>query len=192
MLLTLRALGPDTLHAWLAFMDGPAFADNRDWGTCYCRAYLFAEPGPDAWDRACATPGLNRSHMIERIGAGTVDGLLAFRDGEAVGWTHYGATSRFPTLLPADDGVASIVCFVVAEKHRRSGVARGLLRGACDDLSLRGFGAVDARPGTLSGGPAMEQFRGPLALYLSEGFSVAEEGAKWVRVRRPLTARPAR
>lgn len=75
----IRALTPGLLTDWLAFFDGDAFADNPGWGACYCRCYLFGNRGMDAWDAACASPVENRAAMIERIRAGTVDGLLAYR-----------------------------------------------------------------------------------------------------------------
>lgn len=188
----LRPLTPERLEEWLAFFDGPAFRDNPEWGTCYCRCFLLGGGGFERWDAACANPGENRSAMAERIRAGTVDGILAYRDGAAVGWVHYGPTARFQppvgTLAPVEDGVASIVCFVVAADHRRSGVARALLRGACDALARAGYRAVDARPRPDEAEhAAAEQFCGPLALYLAEGFELVERGAHRHRVRRSLT-----
>jgi GNAT superfamily N-acetyltransferase len=183
MAMSFVPLGPDTLADWLAFFDGPAFADNRDWGTCYCRVFVFGGGGYDAWDAACAA-NANRAPMIAAIQAGQIDGLLAREAGEVVGWVHYGPSSRFHTpvsrLEPDEDGVASIVCFVVHPNHRRTGVARGLLQAAIADLCARGFTAVDARP--RQGETAAEQFTGPRALYLSEGFEPVDER----RVRRSL------
>lgn len=186
----LAPLTPDRLADWLAFFDGPAFADNPDWATCYCRVHHFDGGGMDAWDAACANPGENRTAMVERIRAGQVDGLLAFRDGRPIGWVQFGPTSRFRMpngrLEPAEEGVASIVCFVVAPGHRRTGVARALLRGTVAELVRRGFRAVDARPRSDAQECAAEEFMGPLPLFLSEGFEVAEAGPRRTRVRRTL------
>lgn len=183
----LRRLEPSLLADWLAFFDGDAFSDNKDWGTCYCRCFVFGGGGFEAWDAACAAPGVNREAMIAKIGAGEIDGLLAYRGGKVVGWTQYGPTSRFHTprgtLEPAEDGVASIVCFVVSPSHRRSGVARALLRGTCDDLARRGFRAVDARAATQPEPGDMHLFTGPMALYIAEGFVPQEGGAPAQRVR---------
>lgn len=187
-------LTPDRLEEWLGFFDRDAFADNPEWGSCYCRCFLIGGGGPERWDAACAG-GENRAAMIERIRAGEVDGLLARVDGKVVGWVQYGPTTRFHPpmgpLAPAEDDVASIVCFVVAAGHRRTGVARAMLRGACDVLARRGFRAVDARPkappsdGSGTHGAA-EEFTGPLGLYLAEGFAVADDSKSRWRVRREL------
>jgi len=193
----LRRLDASPLADWLAFFDGDAFSDNKDWSTCYCHCFVFGGGGVEAWDAACAAPGRNRAAMIAKVGAGEIDGLLAYREGKVVGWTQYGPSTRFHTprarLEPAEDGLAAIVCFVVSPQHRRSGVARTLLRGACDDLARRGFRAVDARAAARPEPGDMHLFTGPLAMYLDEGF-VRQEGdpaAAHVRLRRELaSARP--
>ena len=191
----LRRLDPSLLADWLAFFDGDAFSDNKDWSTCYCRCYVFYEGaggGMEAWDAACAAPGANRAAMIEMIGAGKVDGLLAYRDGKVVGWVQYGPSTRFHSpkgkLEPAEDGLAAIICFVVSPQHRRSGIARALLRAALDDLARRGFRAVDARAAANPEPGAMHHFTGSIAMYLDEGFvrQGGDPAARYVRVRREL------
>src|SRR5262245_38533389 len=97
--LDIRPLSPALLDDWLAFFDKHAFCDNPDWGTCYCRCYLIGGGGMERWDAACASPGENRAAMIERIRAGTIDGMLAYRGGRVVGWVHYGPTERFETPM---------------------------------------------------------------------------------------------
>lgn len=193
--LALRALTPALADDWLAFFDRDAFCDNPDWGSCYCRCFVLGGGGFEAWDAACASPGLNRSVMADRIRAGTVDGTLAYLGGKVVGWVHWGPTERFETpvgrLAPAEPGVASIVCFVVAPQHRRTGVARALLRAACDEIARRGFVAVDARPKASPEEGAMHLFGGPLSMYVAEGFEAADNSGR--RLRRKLTppSRPA-
>lgn len=188
-MIDIRPLTPDQADDWLDFFDRRAFADNPAWGGCYCRIYLLGPGDDDAWDAACAS-GENRDVMAAAIRAGEVDGLLAREDGEIVGWTHFGPTSRFHPpggpLAPADAGVASIVCFVVAHTHRRRGVARAMLDRALDELADRGFTAVDARPLASDEHEAMELFTGPRGLYEAAGFEVVEQGERRLRMRRTL------
>ncbi|MBX2802397.1 MAG: hypothetical protein KTR31_32255 [Myxococcales bacterium] len=211
MALTIRALTPEWTDAWLAFFDGPAFADNPGWSGCYCRCFLFGGGGFDAFDAACAS-GENRAAMEPKLRAGEVDGLLAFEGEQAVGWVHLGPAQRFHTPLcevqPQNEGEAFIVCFVVAPTHRkarsrrrgpkgivarrsragfrRQGEARALLRQAVTHLTERGFASVVARAAADREAPAMEQFTGPAALYLSEGFAEVERQDRRVLVRRVL------
>ena len=50
-------------------------------------------------------------------------------------------------MKPVDDqGVWSVVCFVVPSEHRRQGVARELLAGAIDYASKRGVRLLEAYP----------------------------------------------
>ncbi len=197
-------LRPEHLDTWLSFMDGPAFADNREWGGCYCRVFLFGEVrapdhGDAAWDSACAS-GENRGVMAEKIRAGQVDGLLARRGGETAGWLHFGPGPRFCTprgtrfdRQPALDGgrcgapdQAAIVCFLVAAGHRRQGLGRAMLREALAELSRRGFRSVVARAAGEHLESEGEQFTGPLALYLSEGFEVIRPDPRRPMVYRAL------
>lgn len=182
-------LDPAQADDWLAFFDGPAFADNRDWGGCYCRCFLAGGCGWEEWDAACAS-GENRGRMADDIRAGRIDGMLARRDGQVVGWLHMGPVGRFQTPVgPAPverPDVARIVCYVVAAEHRRTGVARALLRGACAELAARGFTSVEATCRADDEHPAMELFGGPAALYLSEGFEQIARSEGTSTVRRAL------
>jgi GNAT superfamily N-acetyltransferase len=186
----IRPLRPTDLPDWLAFFDGPAFRDNREWSSCYCRSYLIENP--EAWDAACDA-GLNRAPMCAAIEKGAVDGMLARVDGAAVGWIHMGPASRFNFAARFHDreeeepDVAGIVCLLVAKTMRRSGVARALLRGAIETLRDRGFRRVRAWPRTdESHDGEMELFHGPQALYLSEGFVPLRERGHLTVMERPL------
>jgi len=185
----IRPFRPDLLDDWIAFFDGPAFADNPDWRGCWCRAYRF-RGDMEAWDAACAS-GENRGAMIEAVRAGTVQGCLAYDGGRAVGWVQFGPRERFkgPYLGDPVPGLGAIVCFVVAATHRRRGVARALSRGACAAMARAGLTVVEACPlRDEAAGPACEQFHGPRALYLSEGFSVHRDWKQFTVVRKLLAA----
>ena len=191
--LTLARLTPALLPEWLAFFDGPAFADNPEWGTCYCRCLLFGAHGRAAWDQACGTPGENRAAMCTAIAAGEVDGVLARRDHTTVGWLHFGPASRFVspigTRWGTDAHEGAVACFMVALDHRRTGVGRAMLRFACEALAAEGCRAVNAWATVPGDDAAMHQFTGPLSLYREEGFAPVGEptpGAKRVFVSKPL------
>jgi len=188
--LAIRELTPDLLPDWLAFFDGDAFADNRDWSSCYCRYFRFAGDIP-AWEAACAG-GENRAAMIDQIAAGRVSGALAFDGGKPVGWVQFGRRGDFHHSViratPVDDAdaVGSIVCFLVVATHRGRGVSGALLRASCDALSRRGLAVAEAYPqrdeATTRG------FCGPLALYVAEGFTTFRELPKAVVVRKAIGA----
>lgn len=184
-------LTPDRLDEWLAFFDGPAFEDNPEWGTCYCRCLVFGAQGREAWEQACATAGLNRGIMADAIRAGTIDGVLARRDGETVGWLHFGPATRFSSPIGtgwgAEPDAGAVVCFMVHRHHRGTGIARAMLEHACEELARRGFRRVNALAMRDDTAEAMHQFTGPLALYRSAGFEpTGEEVGTRVRLSRAL------
>lgn len=108
-------------------------------------------------------------------------GLLAYVGDEAVGWVSFGPRSSFErltyskVLAPLDDRpVWSIVCFVVARRHRGRGIARALLRAAVEFARARGAPALEAYPADTSHGriPAASAYRGTLSMFEAAGFSV--------------------
>ena len=111
------------------------FEEGGDPKWCWCT--YFRARGRD-WSNS--TPAGNRTELatlVERLDV--APGLVAYRDGRAVGWVSLGpredyerlATSKI--LAPVDDTpVWSIVCFVVSRRVRGEGVATKLLAAAID------------------------------------------------------------
>ena len=99
------------------------------------------------------TSRCNRAAFQGLVDAGAVTGLLAYRDGEPVGWCSlgpresYGRLERSRVLRPVDDTpVWSIVCFFVHRKHRHQRVATTLLRAAVRYAAEQGAQAVEGYP----------------------------------------------
>jgi ribosomal protein S18 acetylase RimI-like enzyme len=89
-------------------------------------------------------------------------------------------TSRPPSAAGGDEGVWSIVCFVVDRLQRRSGVAGALLDAAVAHAFARGAAAVEAYPHVSNGADYM----GPLALFERAGFKTVRDANKRAIVRR--------
>ncbi|MBI4261244.1 MAG: GNAT family N-acetyltransferase [Actinobacteria bacterium] len=95
----------------------------------------------------------NREAMRGIVADGGEPGLLAYRDGEPVGWVsvapreQLGRIERSPTTRPIDDRpVWSVVCFYIHRSHRSSGVGTELLRAAVDHARDRGARIVEGYP----------------------------------------------
>jgi len=80
-------------------------------------------------------------------------GLLAYLDGEAVGWcsvaprTSFQRLVRSRTLLPGDDRPSSaLTCFFIRYGYRRTGVATALLEAAVDHVAEQGAAVLEAYP----------------------------------------------
>lgn len=177
--LDIRPLAAHARDEYLRFFDTRAFTDNPRWAGCYC---YFPQHDPKTTDWQQRSADANRDAICACIAAGTVQGWLAVRGDEVVGWCNAGPRRLYPMLadepsLPADDGRTGVVfCFVVAPGERRQGVARALLQAACDGLRAQGLARVIARPVRDAATPAANH-TGPLALYLASGFVVVGEDA---------------
>jgi GNAT superfamily N-acetyltransferase len=122
-----------------------------------------------------ASANYKRSTKERRIAAldtlvqqATPVGMLAYRDGEPVGWVSvapretYAALERFKALPRIDDQpVWSVVCFFVDRNERGQGLTLGLLQAAVAYAVSQGAEIVegypvepDARLYTYMGSPA--------------------------------------
>lgn len=182
----IRRLSPERLSDYLAFMEGDAFADNPKWRSCYCQ-FPLVDHAKVEWARRGADE--NRASACERIGAGTMQGLLAYRGGRVVGWCHAAPLRLMDAFAgepePEADRIGQIACFVVAKAQRRSGVAHELLAAACAMFEEAGLEIAQATPLAEADSDARAHF-GPLAMYLAAGFSMHRtdsDGTLWVRRR---------
>ena len=89
----------------------------------------------------------------------TTSGLVAYLDGEPVGWCAVEPRTAYPRLLlktrvpwadraedKTDDGVWAATCFVTRAGFRRRGVSRALARAAVDFARQRGARALEGYP----------------------------------------------
>jgi len=174
--LEIRALSPALLPDFLAFFEGDAFADNPKWRSCYCQ-FLHVDHAKVDW--ATRTAEQNRAAACERICTKRMQGYLAYRDGKPVGWCNAAPRTMLDAFadesVPDPGRIGQIGCFVVAKTHRRTGVAAALLQAACDGLKAQGLAFAEATPLAEASSDAKAHY-GPLALYLSAGFSVVRPG----------------
>lgn len=190
-------IGPDSVEDYFAIFDN-AFTDFPDWGGCYCAFY--DHPVGQPFDPE-ADAALYRATREDRIRAGKARGLLAYLDGEPVGWCNVAPRSQIANLRkfseaivdPADDP-AVVMCFVIRADRRGEGVASALLRGAIEAARRWGSPWLEgypARPDVdLEGMPWSAAFyKGPLSMYLNAGFTIAREMDTWNVVRHELGAR---
>ncbi|MBP6903524.1 MAG: GNAT family N-acetyltransferase, partial [Burkholderiaceae bacterium] len=120
----------------------------------------------------------NRAALVACAGEGAARGVLAYIDGQVVGWCNAGPWSQFPMLrgFPQEDqdSIGVIFCFVVDPVHRGQGVATALLDAACEAFRAAGLKTAQAKPAKQAEGAAANHL-GPLAMYLAAGFSVVAE-----------------
>ena len=180
----IHALSPDRLADFLRYFDGPAFADNPKWKSCYCQ-FLYVDHKQVQWMQRSAEQ--NRAAACERICSSRMQGYLAYRDGAVAGWCNAAPRRMMDAFAddpdPDADRLGQITCFVVAPGQRRSGIATALLGAACEGLRAQGLTIAEAAPKPDTTGDAENHF-GPLSLYLKAGFQVhgpGEHGSVYVR-----------
>ena len=88
----------------------------------------------------------------------TTSGLVAYLDGEPVGWCAVEPRTAYPRLPPArvawtargeakdDESVWAVTCFVTRAGYRRRGVSRALARATVAFARDRGARAVEGYP----------------------------------------------
>jgi GNAT superfamily N-acetyltransferase len=134
---------------------------------------------------------------------GRAPGLVAYADGEVVGWVSVGPREDYErlayskVLAPIDDKpVWSIVCFVVGRRSRGRGVASALLAAAIDYARDHGATMLEAYPVELEAGErigAGEVYKGTLSMFERAGFKVIER-RQWNAIApvRPIVRRAIR
>jgi GNAT superfamily N-acetyltransferase len=155
------------------FFDIDAFPDNPWWGACYCMFFplggkLNKDWGEEPWQE-------NRRNQLQRIRTGTTTGMLAYSGGRMVGWCNATARAEFPSVATGDDdGVASVVCFVVAPPYRRHGVATSLLDGVVGTFRDMGFDRLEGYP-VKDATDERRAFHGTVDLFAAAGFEIVGE-----------------
>lgn len=165
-------------------------------GACWCLSPRLASSELSALD-AEGRP----ARMRELCAEDPPPGLLAYLDGEPVGWcavgprAGMGRLTRSRTIQQVDDlPVWSVICFVVKAGHRRRGIATRLLEEAVAFAAGRGAPAVEGYPVDAEGSRINTTlaFVGTTALFEKVGFErIAETKAtsanrtRWI-MRRDL------
>jgi GNAT superfamily N-acetyltransferase len=158
------------------------FDQGGDPKFCWCTWYRLRNV-----DFGTATAASNRRVLEDAVTTTAAEhrapGLVAYRDGEAVGWVSLGPREDYDRLThsrilaPIDDKpVWSIVCFVVGRRHRGQGIASALLEAAVDYARAHGATLLEAYPVDTGSGrvPAATAYKGTVGMFERAGFSVAE------------------
>ncbi|MEV6283492.1 GNAT family N-acetyltransferase [Kribbella sp. NPDC051770] len=118
--------------------------------------------------------------------ATTTTGLVAYLDGEPVGWCAVAPRSQHARLLrdyrvpwqdrsedKTDPTVWAVTCFVTRAGYRRRGIGRALARASIGFAEGRGARAVEGYPDLVDGGSV-----GTLAMFTTAGYAVVSRPGK--------------
>lgn len=159
---------PQRSEAVAKFFDYGAFRDNPAWASCYCTAYFEDGEAGQPWQQ-------NRAATCHRIEEGVLTGSLAYVDGKLAGFCNASNRDHIERYATGDDeGVCSVVCFVVAPPYRRHGLAGRLLNEAVEEARRNGFHTVEAYPRRVEDNAA-HAYAGTPELYEAAGFKPVSE-----------------
>jgi GNAT superfamily N-acetyltransferase len=133
---------------------------------CWCMAWREIE------DRSGASPKERKAAMHARVKKRVPIGILAYQDGEPVGWCSVAPRDTLLKMSPdqdaAETGVWSVVCFFVKRDRRGERLSEKLLDAAVELAFQRGAKAVEGYP-VAKGSPSY-RFMGYLPLFKGRGF----------------------
>jgi GNAT superfamily N-acetyltransferase len=136
------------------------FGTRGDPSRCYCQRYKM-QPR-ESWASVGADELAFRLRTQTGCGhpkSDTTSGLVAYLDGEPVGWCAIEPRTAYPRLLlktrvpwagrvedKTDAGVWAVTCFVTRAGFRRRGISRALARAAVDFARQRRARALEGYP----------------------------------------------
>lgn len=180
---TMPTFHPLTPERWADFE--ALFGPRGAYGGCWCmwwrltRAEFQNQQGEG-----------NRQSMYDIVHDGEIPGILAYVDGEPVGWCsiapreQFGSLNRSRVLKPLDElPVWSLVCLFIDKAYRGQNLAPALIRGAVHYALESGAEIVEAYPTVPRGDgklPPVSSFMGIPAMF---------EGAGFVEYARPSESR---
>ncbi len=155
--------------------------DDPSW--CWCRLFLSSGGGDSA---ASTSPPDNREALRKEIADAEVPpGLIAYVDGQPVGWTRVGPRSGFPRIagnralgrvLTDQTSAWWVTCFAVDSRYRGAGVGAALLGAAIEFAREHGATAVEGHPVDVAGLTAARVsgaaiYTGTVAMFAAAGFT---------------------
>ena len=136
------------------------FGSRGEAARCWCQRYKLQPKelfGSIPW--SVRAERLRQQTRCGNAGSATTCGLVAYRDGEPVGWCAVEPRSQYPGLLRVyrvpwlgrtedknDGSVWAVTCVFTRAGHRRQGVSRALVCAAVDFARLRGARAIEGYP----------------------------------------------
>jgi GNAT superfamily N-acetyltransferase len=127
-------------------------------GRCYCQHFKTRDRHWSSLSDADRRRRLREQTRCDHPEAGTTTGLVAYLDGEPVGWVAVEPRTAYPRLPyvrtvwsgrdedKSDDTVWAVTCFVTRKSYRKRGITYGLAAATIDFARRHGARALEAYP----------------------------------------------
>lgn len=140
------SIHPLTPDRWDDFVS--LFGKRGACGGCWC---MFWRLKHSEYERQRGDGNQQAMHFL--VATGAVPGLLAYMDGQPIGWCSLGPRELFPVLERSrilkrvdDQPVWSVVCFFIAKIQRRQGVTLKLLHASLEYAYAHGARIMEGYP----------------------------------------------
>jgi GNAT superfamily N-acetyltransferase len=149
---------------------------------CWCVIHRFADAHELKGDAQPAA-------MKALVDQGTPIGVLAYLEGQPVGWCSVAPRESYvklrrsrtmPRVTDQDTPTWTVLCFFVARPQRGTGVTRALLEGAVKYARAAGAQVIEGYPYDSAG--ISSTHRGHSSVFAAAGFE--RQGTRWVRALR--------
>jgi len=160
------------------------FGTRGDPSRCWCQRYKMQPK--ESWASVGPEELAFRFREQTDCGhpkSGATSGLVAYLDGEPVGWCAVEPRTAYPRLLlktrvpwdgrdedKADETVWAVTCFVTRTGYRRRGISEALARAAVDFARERGARALEAYPMIEATGAPPVDHVGLRSTFVAAGF----------------------
>lgn len=150
------------------------FAEKGPQNGCWCMYWRIKR---SEWQKNFGEE--NKRALEEIIHSGRVPGILAYLDGQPIGWCsiapreEFSVLDRSPTLKRVDgEPVWSIVCFFVSKPQRGRGLSQLLIGAAIDYAKAKGARIVEAYPLDIVNAKYLEgeRYMGLISTFAQAGF----------------------
>jgi GNAT superfamily N-acetyltransferase len=146
--LEVHPLTPDRWGDFVTLFTGRGSSQVR-W--CWCMHYRRSGRADRPAD--VSAPEFNRKALKSLVDAGTVPGLIGYRDGKPIAWVSlgpredYAKLARSPVMKPVDaEPVWSVVCFYTTLEARGEGISEAMLARAAEFARANGARLLEAYP----------------------------------------------
>jgi GNAT superfamily N-acetyltransferase len=150
---------------------------------CWCMAWRRMDE-----DRASAPAKARKAALHKRVAERVPIGILAYQDGEPVGWCSVAPRDTLLKMSPDQNedetGVWSVVCFFIPRRRRGEGLAEKLLDAAVKLAFKRGAKVVEGYP--VAASSPSYRFMGFVPMFKRAGFCAAGKAGSRRHVMRKV------
>ena len=179
----IQELNPNMALKYIDFFEHRAFCDGNINKGCYCVWHHWTEK--HEYERSQRPieerPFCKRNYAIELIEQNKLHGFVACDENEIVGFCNADLKDNYFRFdrennsnswigIDENDKVLALVCFTIAPNYRGKGIAKKLLKYACEYAKKNGYDYIESYPSDGEFNP--NNCCGNRSMYESQDFTI--------------------